>query len=283
MSGMQAIKYPMGIDLGGTQVRAGLVKEGQLVQQTSARIAGLLTEKEVLDRIGEQIEQLGTDNVSGIGIGVPSIVDIKRGIVYDTVNIPSWKEVHLKDILEEKYNVPVWVNNDANCFALGEQRYGSGAGCTNLAGVTIGTGLGTGLVLDGKLFNGTHCGAGEIGNILYKDATIETYASGNYFMKEHGSSGESLLQQALDGKEEAKEIFYQYGLHLGQALLMILYAYDPEMIVLGGSVVQSYSFFKAGMEESLGTCVFPHSLATLRIECSQTKNIAIIGASCLAG
>ena len=273
----------MGIDLGGTQVRAGLVRNGELLKKASARIAGLTAEGAVLDRINSLIEELGTAGVSGIGIGVPSIVDVRRGIVYDTVNIPSWKEVHLKDILEEKYSIPAWVNNDANCFALGEQRYGAGAGCSNLAGVTIGTGLGTGLVLDGKLFNGTHCGAGEIGNITYKDATIETYASGSFFMKETGQSGESLLQRAGEGDEEAKALFHVYGNHVGQALLMILYAYDPEMIVLGGSVIQSYSFFEKGMRESLSACVFPHSLHTLRIECSQTKDIAIIGASCLAG
>src|SRR5258708_2196740 len=283
MLSMQTTGTFMGIDLGGTQVRAGLVRNGQLLKKTAARIAGLPTEGAVLDRICSLMEELGLDGVSGIGIGVPSIVDVRRGIVYDTVNIPSWKEVHLKDILEEKYGIPVWVNNDANCFALGEQRYGAGAGCSNLAGVTIGTGLGTGLILAGKLFSGTHCGAGEIGNIGYKDATIETYASGQYFMNECGQSGESLLQQALDGDEAAKEIFHAYGYHLGQALLMILYAYDPEMIVLGGSVIQSYPFFEKGMWESLHTCVFPHSLQALRIECSQTKDIAIIGASCLTG
>jgi glucokinase len=279
---MQGNSQFMGIDLGGTQVRVGLVRNGQLLKKAAGRIAGLQTEKEVLDCIGKTMEELGMSGVSGIGIGVPSIVDVRRGIVYDTVNIPSWKEVYLKDILEEKYSIPVWVNNDANCFALGEQRYGAGVGCNNLAGVTIGTGLGTGLVLDGKLFNGTHCGAGEIGNIVYKDATIETYASGSYFMKEYQQSGETLLQQALAGDEAAKQAFRTYGYHLGQALLMILYAYDPEMIVLGGSVSQSYPFFASALQESMKACVFPHSLQTLRIECSQTKDIALIGASCLS-
>ena len=280
---MQGNSQFMGIDLGGTQVRAGLVRNGQLVKKAAGRIAGLQTEKEVLDCIGMTMEELGMSGISGIGIGVPSIVDVRRGIVYDTVNIPSWKEVYLKDILEEKYGIPVWVNNDANCFALGEQRYGAGAGYSNVAGVTIGTGLGTGVILDGKLFSGTHCGAGEIGNIAYKDATIETYASGSFFMREHQQSGEALLGQAVAGSVDAKKIFQAYGYHLGQALLMILYAYDPEIIVLGGSVNQSYPFFESAMRESMQACVFPHSLQTLRIECSQTKDIAIIGASCLAG
>src|SRR3978361_1619953 len=135
MFAMQTKVTLMDIDLGGTQVRAGLVSNGQLLKKAAARIAGLTTEEEVLDRIFSLIEELGVRDVSGIGIGVPSIVDVKRGIVYDTVNIPSWKEVYLKDILEKKFGIPVWVNNDANCFALGEQRYGAGIGTSNLAGV----------------------------------------------------------------------------------------------------------------------------------------------------
>lgn len=278
----QQEKLSIGIDLGGTQVRAGLVNNGEIVQIAAARISGLTTEEEVLDRIFGLIDTLGLEDVAGIGIGVPSIVDVKRGIVYDTVNIPSWKEVHLKEILEKKYGVPVSVNNDANCFALGEQRYGAGKGYGNVVGVTIGTGLGAGVIFEGRLFSGTYCGAGEIGNIAYKDGTIENYASGQYFTTIHGRSGESLLAEAFRNDQQAVDIFYEYGLHLGRALLTIVYAYDPEFIVLGGSVSQSYPFFEKGMYQSLQESVFPHSLKHLRIECSRTIGIAIIGASCLA-
>jgi len=272
----------IGIDLGGTNVRAGLVRKGKVVHSSAGRIAGLNSESEVLDSICAAIEAVWQDGLSGIGIGVPSIVDPKRGIVYDTVNIPSWKEVHLKDILEAKYNIPVWVNNDANCFALGEKYYGAGIECNTLAGVTIGTGLGTGIVLGGKLFNGAHCGAGEIGNIAYKDSCIETYASGQYFMHKHHQPGEVFLSLAQSGDLQAREVFHQYGLHLGHAMLVIVYAYDPDMIVLGGSVSHAYQFFEKGMWEGLQKSVFPHSLKNLVIECSQTKDIALLGASLLS-
>lgn len=273
----------MGIDLGGTQVRAGLVSGGALLRKGGTRVAGLVTEQEVLDRIFTLIEETGLEGVAGIGIGVPSIVDVVRGIVYDTVNIPSWKEVHLKDILETRYGVPVFVNNDANCFALGEQRYGAGLGHQNLVGVTIGTGLGAGVIIEGRLFSGTHCGAGEVGNIQYKDAVVEAYASGQFFMRVHGLRGEDVLEKAMAGDAEARAIFYEYGLHLGQALLMIVYAYDPEIIVLGGSVAAAYALFEGGMWESLRTSVFPHALSNLSIKVSNMKEIAIIGAACLAG
>jgi len=272
----------MGVDLGGTQVRVGLVKNGLLLKVSAFPVAGPGTEDEVLDRICLLMEETGMKEVVGIGFGVPSIIDVRRGIVYDTVNIPSWKEVHLKEKLEGKYGISVQVNNDANCFALGEQRCGAAAGCSNVVGITIGTGLGAGIIVNGRLFNGTHCGAGEIGNIGYLDSTIEAYASGQYFTRVHGRSGEFLLAKAIERDKEAIAIFHQFGLHLGRALLTAVYAYDPEMIILGGSVSRSFDFFEKGMWESLRESVFPHALQTLRIERSQVKDIAVIGASCLA-
>ncbi|MHA4810841.1 ROK family protein [Flavitalea flava] len=296
---MEKVNASIGIDLGGTNVRAGLVSDGQIVRTASVRIAGLKTEEEVFDRIysciGEIMEGTGAKDVlangmsgegpgkfiSGIGIGVPSIVDAKKGIVYDTVNIPSWKEVPCKEILEAKYSVPVWVNNDANCFALGEKYYGAGKDCDNLVGVTIGTGIGTGIVIGGRLFNGAHCGAGEIGYIAYKDVHFEHYSSGQYFMNTHHRAGEELLKEAIAGDTKAKDIFLQYGRHLGHALLAILYAYDPEMIVLGGSVSQAFPFFEKSMWESLQESLFPHALKDLKVVPSAIKDVAILGASLL--
>lgn len=272
----------LGIDLGGTQVRAGLVEEGRLLRASGARVAGLATAQDVLERIYAMIEEVGLEGVSGIGVGVPSIVDVKRGIVYDTVNIPSWKEVYLKDLLEQRYGIPAFVNNDANCFALGEWRYGAGAGSMNMVGVTVGTGLGAGIIIEGRLFNGTHCGAGEVGNIKYLDSVIEAYASGQFFMRTYGVSGEIMLARVLEGEVDARTAFYEFGLHLGEALLTILYAYDPEVIVLGGSVTASYGLFEEGMWASLRRSVFPHALKDLSIKIAQMKEIAIIGAACLA-
>lgn len=296
---MEKMDTSIGIDLGGTNARAGLVKDGQVIRSASVRIAGLATQDEVFDRIYSCIDEVmfgsemtgtgaaGIDNkgvsavISGIGIGVPSIVDAKKGIVYDTVNIPSWKEVHCKEILEAKYRVPVWVNNDANCFALGEKYYGAGKDCDNLVGVTIGTGIGTGIVLGGRIFNGAHCGAGEIGYIAYKDVHFEHYASGQFFMHTFNRPGEELLKEALAGDKKAGEIFHQYGQHLGHALLAVLYAFDPEMIVLGGSVSQAFPFFEKGMWESLQESLFPSSLKDLKVLRSQVKDVAILGASLL--
>lgn len=109
----------IGVDLGGTNVRAGLIQGGEVLQSISHK----LTNKHSLDATLEQlmavIEPLISEEVEGIGIGVPSIVDVENGVVFDVVNIPSWKKVELKKILEKRFQKPVFVNNDVNCFALG--------------------------------------------------------------------------------------------------------------------------------------------------------------------
>ena len=114
----------IGIDLGGTKVQTGLIDQGQLRQVFTKEINSSGSEIEVLNEIFHMIDKYENRSFSGIGIGIPSVVDIETGIVYDVVNIPSWKEVHLKEILEKRYNVQVNVNNDANVFVLGEKYFG---------------------------------------------------------------------------------------------------------------------------------------------------------------
>ena len=130
----------IGLDLGATNIRGGLIHGNRLSQIHSRRIQSAGTVEEVLEDIYAIIDLLIEKEVAAIGIGVPSVVDVEQGIVYDVQYIPSWKEVHLKTILEERYHVPVFVNNDANCFVLGEYYFGKGAGIENLVGLAIGTG-----------------------------------------------------------------------------------------------------------------------------------------------
>ena len=122
-----------------------------------------------------------SDHIKAIGIGVPSVVDTHTGIVYDVQNIPSWKEVAIAQKMQELYKLPVLVNNDANCFALGEYHFGKGKGTKSMVGVTIGTGIGAGIIINGKLYCGPNCGAGEFGMIGYLDKVVEYYASGQFF------------------------------------------------------------------------------------------------------
>ena len=271
----------VGVDLGGTNVRAAAVRGGKIVARAVRRISGKAAEEVVLGEIFETIDEVIGGEVSGIGIGVPSVVDVERGIVYSVENIPAWREVPLKDKLESRYGCPACVNNDANAFALGELHFGKGRGYRNMVGLTIGTGLGAGIIIGGRLYSGPNCGAGEIGSIPYRDATVERYAAGQFFQHEAGAGGDVVFERALRGDAEALRLFHAFGLELGHAILTILYAYDPELIVLGGSISRAYRFFEAGMRERLKSFAYQHVLETLVIAPSETEDAATLGAAAL--
>jgi len=271
----------IGVDLGGTKVNTGRVEENRVVKHCSSHITTQGEMKVILDEIERSIDKVFDPTVAGIGIGVPSVVDVEKGIVYNVQNIPSWKEVPLKGVLEDRFQKPTYVNNDANCFAVGEKHFGKGRKYRNMVGVTLGTGLGAGIIIDHRLYSGTNCGAGEFGSISYKDQIIEYYCSGQYFIHEHGLKGLDVYEKAKSGDEEALSIFEQYGVHLGEAIKTILFAVDPEAVILGGSVSRSFPFFERAMWEQVQTFPYQKSLDCLVIEVSEEPQIAILGAAAL--
>jgi len=268
----------IGVDLGGTNVRCGLVEDEKIINLLAKSINSSGTEIEVLNDIFLLLDDLVTDDIEGIGIGVPSVVDVENGIVYDVYNIPSWKSVPIKNILEKRYNKPVYVNNDANCFALGEKYFGKAKKYNNIVGLIIGTGLGAGIIINGKLYNGTNCGAGEFGMIPFKDDILEHYCSGYFFKKKYNITGEELYNLAVSKDEFALNVFREYGKNLGEAIKIILYAIDPEIIVMGGSVSKSFKYFKDALFETISDFGYPKSLEKLKIEVSDVENVAILGA-----
>ena len=189
----------IGIDLGATNVRGAVVVDGELSLIEAARIHSDGTVEEVLNDIYQVVDKLITNDVAAIGIGVPSVVDVKQGIVYDVLYIPSWVEVPLKKLIEERYHIPVFVNNDANCFAVGEYHFGKGKGVDAMIGLTLGTGLGAGLIINKKLYAGQNCGAGEFGCLDYRDNILEYYASGSFFQNVYGLDGTKVFEQAQKG------------------------------------------------------------------------------------
>jgi len=271
----------LGVDLGGSGVRVGKVRGGELERFAAAPISGRERAEVVAGEFFRAIDGVFDGEVAGIGCGVPSVVDVERGVVYSVENIPAWQEVALKDDLERRYGVPAYVNNDANAFAVGELYFGQGRGHRHLVGLTLGSGLGAGVVIDGKLYIGANCGAGELGAIPFREHTIEHYCAAPFFQREAGISGEEVHRRAAAGDAQALELFARFGDSLGHALLLVLYAYDPEMIVLGGSLSQALPFFEAAMRERLGQYAFPHALARLRIVRSEVENAAVLGAAAL--
>src|SRR5262245_52632481 len=195
------------VDLGGTKIRLGKVKQSTVTQVVTRPVPKTDQSDVVLNEMIGGIDSIFDSEVAAIGIGVPSIVDVEKGIVYDVTNIPSWKEVHLKEILEKKFKVPVLVNNDANCFAVGEAHFGKGKNFRHIVGMAIGTGLGCGIIIDRRLYSGPNCGAGEIGTIPYKGYTVEYFCSGAFFTREAGHGGEIVFQRATENDPEALRLY----------------------------------------------------------------------------
>lgn len=278
---MESTSNLIGVDLGGTNIRAGKIVDNKIVHLTKVSTPSKGDVEEVMDKIYALIDGCIDSATVSIGVGVPSVVDVEKGIVYDVVNIPSWKVVPLKKLLESRYKVPVYVNNDANCFVVGEKYFGKALAYKNIVGITLGTGLGCGLIFNGKLYEGSNCGAGEFGNVAYLSHNVEYYCSGQFFTDEKKVSAVDIFNKAKKGDIKAIQLFDEYGFHLGEALKSILYAYDPEVIILGGSVSQSFDFFKDAMFHALQNFAYSSVLANLKIDVSELENSAIFGAAAL--
>ena len=273
----------IGIDLGGTNVRCGLIENGSVIARLSEPCRSDQPEHVVVDQIKEMIRRHINSSVKGIGIGVPSVVDEKKGIVYNVLNIPSWKEVHLKDILETEFNIPVHVNNDANCFALGEHRCGAGKPFANILGVTLGTGVGSGVIINNELYNGANTGAGEIGCLPYLEHTLEFYCGSAFFAEYHNTTGKKAEDLAKIGDANALKIWEEYGKHMGVLMKIILFVYDPDAIIFGGSIANAYQYFEEAMRKEMATFDYPETIKKIKILISNRDDISLLGAAALCG
>ncbi len=269
------------VDLGGTNIRAGRVEDGRILVHKDTRLMNKDVLEKTLEQLARLIESVMDPEVKGIGIGVPSVVDLVTGTVSDVTNIPSWKRVELKPYMEKRFGIPVQVNNDVNCFILGEHRFGSAKGYSSAVGLAMGTGLGGGIIINNELYAGNNCGAGEFGLVHYLDENIEAYCSGGFFLKKFNISALDAYNQAKSGNREAIAMWKEFGVHMGFAIKTVVYTYDPEVIVLGGSLVNAYSFFEEAMRGSLKDFAFPGSLKKLKICTSTNGNITLLGASSL--
>lgn len=272
------------LDLGGTNIRAAIVENGICRNRISESCKSDASEEVVIKQITDMIASLlnvGSDNCDGIGIGVPSIVDPREGIVYNACNIPSWKEVHLKETLQTLFNIEVRVNNDCNCFALGETYYGAGKGYSDVVGVTLGTGIGCGLIFNGKLHTGIICGAGEMGSLPYLDSDYEHYCSSLWLRDKHSTSGAQLAARAADGDIGALKIWEEYGRNLGEFTKAILFAYAPQIMVVGGGIAAAMPYFIEGWKNSISEFPYPEILRDFKMVCASQADANLLGASLL--
>ena len=275
----------IGVDVGGTNIRCaavsenkgiiGLQKEKIINKDSKAKINGQLI------CIINHIKNSSNKKIIGIGVGVPSIIDLKNGIINETFNIPAWHNVPFKRILESKFKVPVKINNDAKCFALGEKHFGCAKKYSNIAGIILGTGFGVGIMINGEIYTGKNCAAGEFGRLLLKDRTIEDYCSGKFFENRYGIKGEQLSDMAKDGNKKSLKIFSEYGKNLGLGVATVVNAIDPEIVVLGGSVSKSYNFFRKPFLDSLKRQVYKSVYRNILVKPSRLDEAGVLGAASL--
>ena len=269
-------KNVIGVIFGGKHLSAARIENGVIADIVHREVNNREAEEVILSEIIHTINSVYTDSVAGIGVGVPSLVDVKHGIVINPTNIPSWHKVHLKDILEEQFNVPVYINNDANCFALGEKYFGVAKDYENIAGITIATGFGVGIIINGKLYSGRNAGAGEFCSIPYRDHDYEYY-----FEEKYGLKNEILLGRAKKKDKIALAIYELFGMDLGNAIKTIMYALDPDAIVIGGIMAEAYDFYKEAMLKTVNSFIYKGTVKNIKIFKSTEANIPVYGAAAL--
>lgn len=270
----------IGIDIGGTNLKGGLVKGDKIIQfetrDTKANEGGNVT----IDVLKNVIRDLKTPETVAIGVGVPSVVDSNKGIVYNVQNINKWEKVHLKKILEEEFRLPVYLNNDANCFAMGERVYGVGQNYENFVGITLGTGVGGGIIQKGELLSDNNCGSGEYGEMPYLDGILEEYC-GSFFFAKINSTGLETMKGVMEQDQKSIDVLDEYSKHLAVLVKMIVLSVDPQAIIFGGAISNSYHLFETRIYKNLQDFAFPNSIKKLKLLKSELQNIGILGAASL--
>ncbi|WP_394201468.1 ROK family protein [Shewanella waksmanii] len=267
------------LDIGGTTLTVGNYDQQMITASETLAFPADAELETITKFIINCIDKFFDENTQAIAIGVPCIVNTEQGIIYDAVNIPAWREFGLKQVLEQHYQRPVYINNDVNCFTAGEHRYGAGKAYQDIIGLCLGTGVGSGFIINNRLHEGHNCSAGEVGEVSYKDATIDDYASGRFFDRYIGTKGATLAEQARQGDAEAQAAFEQFGQHVAYAISQLLLILDPQVIVLGGSVAKSFDLFSHSVWQSLASFPYQKVIKNLQIVTATEPNSALLGAA----
>lgn len=271
----------LGIDIGGTSIVGGRIEGSSIIKQEKAGTLAQEGGETTLKVLKGIISSLITKETTAIGVGVPSVVDREKGIVYNVQNIKDWDEVHMKSILEKEFNLPVYVDNDANCFAYGEKIFGKGREFSNFVGITLGTGVGGGIIQDNHLLCDSNCGSGEFGELPYLDSILEDYCGSRFFIQKTGQTAYDIALKAAEDDANSQEIYSEYGRHISVLVKVILLILDPQAIIFGGSIAQSFKLFEKSMYDNLKDFPYPKSVEKIKILTSDLNNIGILGAGAL--
>lgn len=257
-------KFIISVDLGGTNLKIALVGLKYKIIDKEVSSTKRFTKKEsliqaIIDSINRLIEnnQLNKKDILGAGLGLPGPIDINKGIVHFFPNIPGWKEVNLRRILKAKLRLSVFLDNDANLMCLAEYKLGAAKGTKNALCLTLGTGVGGGIIIDGKLYRGLSFASGEVGHMPINEngprcncggrACLETYIGNNRILREarklfkRDISLEELSALAKKQNRRALAIWSNVARHLGIALIGAVNLLNPDCIVLGGGIANAGS------------------------------------------
>jgi glucokinase len=280
----------IGIDLGGTKIAAARYHASSWEEEESLRRETEASQgfEHVLDELLEVIEQLKTDSTNAIGIGVPGLVHHPEGTILKLPNIPDGENVPLQQLLSERAAMPCLVDNDANCFTLAESISGAGKDCSVVVGVTLGTGVGGGIVIDGKIFQGSQGFASEFGHMLLvpgqppydtedKRGDVEQFFSGSAMGKrcKKAKSPEDYL-----GGEVCAFMQPDIFREVAWMCTNLIHVLDPSVIIFGGSAGRALAPHFSEVEKELKNWLLPDTpIPTLKV--ASLKNAATLGAAML--
>lgn len=302
--------HAIGIDFGGTTIKSGLVRDGEIV----ARGTVLDTQRcggpeAIVDALVDVVDHLraSAPGVAGIGIGLPGIVDSVNGVVHELTNVAGWIETPLREIIRERTGLVTTIENDANAMAYGEWKYGAAVGARHAVCITLGTGVGGALILDGRLYRGASLGAGEIGHmsIDYRGlrgpygnlGCLEEYVGNSQIalraMQLYSAEGIeksasecsplALDQAARAGDRIALGLWEGLGVEIGTALSSVVWILNPDTIVIGGGVAKAGDLLFEPIRRTIRERTIDVFTKNLRVVAAQLGNDAgIIGNSVLA-
>ncbi|MGN1378570.1 MAG: ROK family glucokinase [Dorea sp.] len=305
------MKYCFGVDIGGTTVKIGLfTTEGELLEKweikTRTENKGEAILPDIAESLKRKMEEKGLDvqEMSGIGIGIPAPVDAK-GVVQNTANL-GWGYKEVKREMEELTGLPVEAGNDANVAALGEMWLGAGKGRENMIMVTLGTGVGGGVIVNGRPLVGAHGAGGEIGHLCVnyeetehcgcgKTGCLEQYASAtgiarlarkrlekddaDTVLRGRHLSAKSVFDALKEGDKVAEEIVEEFGEYLGHALANLAAVTDPAVIVIGGGVSRAGEILLGYVEKNFQKKAFFSNKDTEFVLATLGNDAGICGAA----
>jgi len=295
------MKVFLGIDWGGTYIKAGLVDgEGRIVEKLIYTSTKLQKKPIFIKELQFLIEKWKAFKIQGIGIGAPGIIDTEKGFIYYLPNIAGWRNYPLKDVLQKKLKIPVFIDNDANVFALAEGRFGAAKGKSRGIFLTLGTGLGGSIIFDTKILK-PGVSALELGHVPISleerkcscggRGCIETYVGSKYLLRRYKQlkgnktnpyEVREIFKKALEGEREALAVWKEFSFALGRFLAGMINIFNPEVIVFGGGVSGAFKLFKPYVWQAIREQAMWPQVKNLKLLKAKVKDAGIVGAALLA-